>query len=111
MKLVNCTPHTVVLRFSGEDIPLEPSGYLPRCEMNKHLIGKIDAQHGVIPLLRSVAGEVQDLPPVTEGVGYIVSALVAMYAPKDRTDLYIVEGTERDSCGRVIAGKALAVIQ
>jgi hypothetical protein len=110
MHLVNCTPHEVTLVVSGKEVVIEPSGILPRCEMDKKLVGKAITQFGSIPLIRSRVGIVKDLPPEVDGVGYIVSALVATNAPKHRRDLYIVESLVRNE-GKIEKAKALAIVE
>ena len=76
MNFVNLTPHPIVVRMNdGTDLTFPPSGKVARVdELPTQIVGDLD---GIKLLPRTVFGEVIDLPEPVEGVGYIVSGLVA----------------------------------
>ncbi len=110
VELVNCTPHAVTLEIGDKEVVIQPSGIVPRVEMDKKVVGKMPTQFGAITLIRSKAGIVKDLPPELSGVMYIVSALVAIHAPKHRRDLVIVDDLQKNG-GAVMCARALAWVE
>jgi hypothetical protein len=109
MKLINLTPHEVVLITEDGELHIPSSGIIARCSVQR-VTEKIVEVDGVkIPINRNVFGEVEGLPKPKEGVLFIVSSLVAQ-AMRDRDDLVVPDDTVRDEQGRIIGAKALAQI-
>lgn len=104
MKIINCTPHPVVVVGEKGKNVFEPSGDIPRLETNTQKAGWIDN----IPVVRNTLGEVVGLPEPVDGVVYIVPFLVCQACP-DRTDLVAPDTTPesvvRDSDGRIVGVK------
>ena len=105
LKLVNLTPHPVVIVDQDADI-LELPGCPtpPRVEETREFQGVVNG----IPVNKVVMGQVRDLPEARPGTGYIVSRLVAETAR--RPDLYIPDRTIRDDQGRIVGCMALAQV-
>ena len=108
MKLVNLTPHTIILRDpKGNDHAQPPSGIVARVAaipaMAESIAGIPVPVYG-----RDQAGPVQGLPDAQSDTMYIVSAIVGAQCPSRRSDV-LVPGTGpadqavRDSEGRIIA--------
>lgn len=74
MKLINCTPHELVI--NGQTY--KPSGVVPRIKKTPVSAGTINS----IPAVWEKAGEVENLPDPQEGVLYIVSAMVFDNTPR-----------------------------
>ena len=107
-KLVNLTPHPVVLIRDGGAIEIPPSGVVPRLREIVEDTG--DTVEGV-PIVRKGYGEIQGLPDPEPDTYYIVSALVAQAARArglGRDDLLIPDDLVRDEQGRVIGARRLA---
>ena len=80
MKLLNLTPHAIVLKLNEKTVILPVSGKVARVSStNGSFLPSIDDEDGnLIPVKGApVWGEVADLPDPQPGVVYIVSALVA----------------------------------
>lgn len=110
MKLLNCTPHALVLRSSsGEETVLPPCGYVARVASEPgervHYVAGWRVESPVPIYNKDIVGDV-DLPPQQEGVFLIVSAVVG--AAVQREDL-LVPGTGpadeavRDDRGQIVA--------
>lgn len=96
MKLVNATPHAIVLlsKFGVEQDSkkqfvaeassirvmkeISPSGVLPCVAMTNTPVGEIDG----VPVEAVVYGDIENLPSPKQGVFYIVSGLVAAAASR-----------------------------
>ena len=102
MTLINLTPHEVIL--CGTKIPA--SGQQARVSMTRAQTGTIDIDGTTVPIYRTILGTVTGLPPVNEGIGYIVSAMVRSAAP-ERRDIYSPADLLRDSSGAVIGCNSL----
>jgi hypothetical protein len=119
MKILNLTPHRVCIykkddAFFDQDLKslalidnatmpvavFEPCGVIPRVSKKSVQVGEIDG----IPLMKSVFGEVVDLPAPENDTIYIVAQLVR--AACDRDDLVFPENPVRDSQGRIIGATA-----
>jgi len=108
MKLINCTPHPVVLQpAEGWSITLEPSGIVARAATARVADQVIMVEDMPITIYRVEFGEVQELPEPQEDTLYIVSSIVARACP-DRRDLVVPDDTIRDAEGRIVAARALA---
>lgn len=108
-KIVNLTPHDVVLVISEERSVTFPtySGVRPIPRVSARIVsdGDIDGY----PLTRTEYGEVEDLPEPKEDTWYIVSAMVAGRCP-DRSDLLIPNEAVRDDKGRIVGCRSLGRI-
>jgi len=102
MKLINLTPHEVIL--CGIKIPA--SGQQARVAMTRQQTDTIDIDGTTVPVYRTLLGTVTGLPEAAEGIGYIVSAMVRSAAPA-RRDLYSPADLQRDATGAVIGCKSL----
>lgn len=111
MKLVNLTPHEVVLC----GVPIRPDGRIPRIVTSENVDEGTLVVEGIdcrVPCVRrspTAAGEVVDLPEPEHGVGYLVSSMVAEAgAAIGRTDLFVPDKLVRDDAGRVVGAAGLA---
>lgn len=77
MKIINATPHAIILNNGTK---FEPSGIVARVTAKLELETIVDGIH----LFRQTFGEVEGLPEETAGTVYIVSAMVL--AATDRKD-------------------------
>lgn len=88
--LVNLTPHTINI-FSGSilEFKFEPSGTIARVETTQEFMGYITIDSGIdIPLMKTIYGNIIDLPEPVQGTVYIASSLVVERAIKlGRTDV------------------------
>ena len=104
---INLTPHAIVIRKNdGTDITFPPSGKVARVDElpNVHM-GNID---GITILSRTVFGQVIDLPEPVEGIGYIVSGLVAGVVY--RADVFAPATGPKDNAIRNDKGHIVAVV-
>lgn len=78
MKIVNLTPHQIVLlNAQHEEMSRIPStGIASVAPVTEPLLG-IATEHGVVPASRTGFGAITGLPEPEEGTIYFVSALVA----------------------------------
>ena len=107
IKIVNLTPHPIVI-INGEDsIKIEPSGELARCQTTRKVVGTLSINGIDVPATKTEFGEVVGLPEPKENVAYIVSALVAQACPT-RSDLCIPDDSVRDNEGKIIGCRALS---
>ena len=102
MTLVNLTPHEVVLC----GMRIASSGQQARVATTRKLGTYTVVSDRPVPIYYTVLGAVTGLPDATEGIGYIVSALVRSAAP-DRRDLYSPADLQRDERGNVIGCESL----
>jgi hypothetical protein len=110
-KLVNLTPHPIVLYTKdGRKITL-PSEGVARVREVKEDAGELELEGGTVPLCRKfLSGEVEGLPEPKEGVIYIVSLLAAQRAWElGRTDVVAPSDYIRDEEGRIIGISSLQV--
>lgn len=89
---VNLTPHTIHLPTG----PVEPIGVLARCTEETVPVGVL----GGVPIVTRRYGKVENLPPVHEGLVYIVSHMARVACP-ERTDLVSPGDLTRDADGRI----------
>lgn len=101
-KLINLTPHQIRIPLGGGVLVFEESGQCARIETC--------VEEGLpimgVPIVLVNHGEITGLPEPEEGVGYIVSQMVARHAGRD--DLFYPTGLMRDKSGRVTAAAKLA---
>lgn len=95
MKLINLTPHNIRLYRNDQWMDFPASGMVARVSSESFGIGYIFPKEDIdlpvvrfmIPVYESCIGEVTNLPDETEGVGYLVSSMVAQ-AVKHRGDVF-----------------------
>lgn len=109
-KIINLTPHTVnIVDETGKVTRSLPSQGIARAKQTAEVIGDIDG----IELVSMKYGEPEDLPDPAEGQWYIVSIITANAAKavgRDISDLLITADPVRDTDGRIIGCKRLALI-
>jgi len=106
MNVVNLTPHevTVVDERQNVLVTIASSG-VARASQTDEVIGTIQVGDQTVTVVKTVFGEVVDLPEPAEGVAYVVSIITANAArAQGRTteDLLITSGPVRDAQGRII---------
>ena len=108
-KLVNLTPHAIVLRLpDGKDMVLPPSGQIARCSPG---LSALDEAAGLpVPVYRAGdAGPVTGLPDAVPGTVLVVSGMVLAHpALAERRDVLApgtgpADGAIRDEAGRIVA--------
>ena len=101
MKIINLTPHTIVLSFKGKRKTYQKSGIVARVNLDYTPDGELDGfPIHVNRVLKS------NMPPVIPGVMYIVSALVLMQVKyAGRTDCVAPDSNHalRDYKGNIIS--------
>lgn len=101
-KLVNLTPHAIVVRNGETEVSFPPAGTVARVASKMEEVGSIEG----IPVKSQVFGKVEGLPAPEEGTVYIVSALVLSRAKEcGRTDVVAPNTTEgyRNEKGQIVA--------
>jgi len=103
MKIVNLTPHAIVIQTADESrLVIESSG-VARVSTTSEQVGEIDG----IPIRRVRYGEIVGLPDPQPGTIYVTSIVVAQAAAKlGRTDVLAPDtGPDaiRDEAGRIVA--------
>lgn len=101
MNIVNLTPHVVVVETEHGRREFPPSGIVARVATTQEAVSQVDG----IAIVKSVFGEVQDLPEPREDTIYIVSSLVAQAVPW-RDDVVAPDTGPtaiRDEAGRIVA--------
>lgn len=81
LNLVNCTPHPISIQLENEKVTFQPSGVIPRVEVETAAAEKIDN----FPCIVEAQGKVEGLPEVKENTFYIVSGMV--FEASSRKDL------------------------
>ena len=102
MKLINLTPHDVILC----GIKISASGSQARVATTRKLGVYTVVGEWPVPVYHTTLGTVTGLPEAAEGIGYIVSAMVRSAAP-ERRDLYSPADLQRDAAGNVIGCESL----
>lgn len=110
MKLVNLTPHPVVLLgLGGGTVTIPPSGTVARCAVRREPLGRVDLEGLAVPIRELEYWAVEGLPRPAPSTLYLVSSVVAQAVQRD--DVVIVDEVVRDEQGRVIGARALARLQ
>lgn len=104
MKLINLTPHDVVIRLEEGREKIYPSEGNARVSTFSEVVGNVDG----IEVVKQSYGEIEGLPKPKEGVLYIVSLVVRMAAQAQGRDDVISpdtspQGAIRDGEGRIVA--------
>lgn len=102
MKIINLTPHDVVIISEGKEKKIYPkSGKMARVATNSVVVGEVDG----VAIVSQKYGEVDGLPEPKAGTLYIVSMVVRLALP-DREDLISPDtspqSTIRDENGQII---------
>ena len=100
MKLINLTPHDVVVqKEDGTRVTYPASGQVARVEVEDVCVGYVDG----IPIHKGKVKEVTGIPNQQDGVMYIVSLYVLQNS--DREDLISPNTSDaiRDDKGRITA--------
>ena len=107
MKIINLTPHEVVLYKTDGSILKLPKAETPlRLEQTTSQLKIID---GVSFTITKYGLNNQTLPKVEEGTIYIVSKIFLKAFPS-RLDFYMVNETVKDENGHIIGCKSLTRI-
>ncbi len=110
-KLMNLTPHPVVLMDSDKRIiaTILPQGDLARCSMERSSDESIQVSGHSVPVTSVTLGPLEGLPTPAVGTIFIVSRVAAEAAKRDgRSDVVCPDDAVRDEAGRIIGCKALA---
>lgn len=89
--MINLTPHPVTIG----DITIAPSGTVLRLTEKKVVIDTVNN----IPVY-AVSYSVPDLPPIINGIIYIVSGMIADNV--NRSDFYVPYNMVRDNNGHIV---------
>lgn len=105
MKIVNLTPHDIIVRLkNGEEITFPASGEVARVKTVSEDAGEVAG----VPVVSQEYDEIQGLPEPKDGTLYLVSLVVRQAAQEQgRTDIIIPDtspqGAIRDEQGRIVA--------
>lgn len=105
MKLINLTPHPIVLIGDSMTAEIKPSG-LARCKVTTEKVSEING----FPVNKNSYSQVIGLPKPEKDTVYIVSALVAKAVNGKRDDCIVVDQTVRNEQGQIIGCKGFAII-
>lgn len=112
MKLVNLTPHALVLvSEDGNVLATIPSSGVARAQQTDEPVGTLEVAGHAVTVVKTVFGETVDLPEPAEQVAYVVSIITANAARaqgRSTDDLLITSGLVRDGQGRIIGCTRLA---
>lgn len=104
MRIINTTPHDVVmLNSNNEVVSVFPPELSVRVSSHVVKVGELDG----FPLEATTFGELEGLPAQEDGVFYIVSRFVKSALP-NRHDLICPGQQVRDGQGRVIGCKSFS---
>lgn len=107
MRLLNFTPHPLVIYVAGEVVFTAPSVGGARCEEDRVPVPAVQiwgdgmSSTTTVPVTLVGFGTVVGLPGPVDGVGYVVSRATAEALPR-REDVYYPDGVVRDDQGRII---------
>ncbi len=110
-RLVNLTPHEVVIRHYHYVTTVAPSGHTARVTQKTWAVQTAwDATSCTqcIPIVRSEYGPVEGLPEPVEDTIYIVSSMVRVASPT-RHDLASPANLVRDAEGKVVRCSGLEI--
>ena len=111
MKLVNLTPHPVVL-CDTEGRPviiIAPSGIIARCSAERQVVESCELEDLVVPVTVVVMGLLEGLPAPADNTLYVASRIACEGAKVlGRTDVVCPDDAVRDQGGRIIGVKALS---
>ena len=102
MKIVNLTPHSVVVEHkNGSRKTYHPSGEVARVVLEDECIGHIDG----VPVHKGNVKEITGIPEKQDRVYYIVSLFVLQHANRDDLIAPDTNGAIRDENGQIVAVK------
>lgn len=104
MNIINMTPHVVSIVGYGVITTFPPEGNVARVEVTREDAGEISG----IKCIKSVMGEVINLPEPEEGKFFIVSRIVFEALPS-RSDLLVPDQLVRDDEGRIIGCEGFCI--
>lgn len=102
--IVNLTPHAITI-MAEETLVIPPTTPSARVRQTYEEASPVNG----IPVVRSVMGEVENLPEPVDGTIYVVSAIVAQQC-RHRPDVYAPDtgaGAVRDEKGMIVGVKGL----
>lgn len=105
MKIINLTPHDVVIRLDdGTEKAFPAIGEMARVNTTAEVVEEVDG----IPIVSQSFGEIEGLPEKEKGTLYIVSLVTRQAAQElGRTDVISPDtspaGAIRDEQGRIVA--------
>lgn len=109
-KVINLTPHAVVVVAPEGDIMFPPSGQVARVREIAYDAPSLTTTIGDVPMMRvRYAREVDGLPKQSLDTVHIVSRIVASAVP--RRDLVFPQSELRDNSGRIVGCEALGSFQ
>lgn len=82
MKVINLTPHDIVVWHECTERRYKASGTIARVRQEHEVVGSIDG----VPIVRTIMGDIENLPPPQPQTVYLVSNMVLQHA-KGRYDL------------------------
>jgi TPP-dependent indolepyruvate ferredoxin oxidoreductase alpha subunit len=108
VKIINMTPHPIVVVNSRERIEFLSEGVI-RVPMTTSVMGELETKKGKITLTRNSREDTKiELPVIENGVYYIVSNIVCMACP-ERYDFLIPNEGIRGNRGEIIGCKTLGI--
>jgi hypothetical protein len=110
-RLVNLTPHEVIIHHYGQVTAVAPSGVVARVAQKTWAVRTAwDAvsKTQCIPLVRAEYGPVEGLSDPVEDTLYIVSSMVRLAVP-DRSDVASPADLVRDLGGKIVGCTALEI--
>lgn len=110
MKLINLTPHVINIHAGDKTIVVNPSGVIARLMVERISLPSVEVDGITIPIASTILGDLVDMPPPTEGVWYIASALVAQKCTQlNREDTFYPGELIRNDNGFVIGCNGLCI--
>ena len=114
-RLVNLTPHEIVIRLETGDVRIPASGQVARCSSRSEIQPPVRVDYHTIPVTKNVIGDVEGMPEPQDGVIYLVSTMVGQKLAGTRHDVYAPDTSPasaiRDGDGKVVAVKGLQAFQ
>lgn len=109
--VINLTPHTInlVTEDGTQLLSLESQG-VARVASTTEVVGYLQVGGVAVPQTHTTFGEVEGLPDLTSGVGYVVSNMIISALAQQgirRNDLFTPGLQVRDDQGRVIGCRSL----
>ena len=108
MKLINLTPHSIVIVLEDDDgvqtlVPIPPSGEVARIATETEEVTPIYLDDGtIIPVKRTSYTGIAGLPPQQPQVGYIVSRIVCDKVRAERYDVFAPGDLVRNAEGQPV---------
>lgn len=108
-RLVNLTPYTInIVTDDGAPImSIPPTGQVARIPTKIENLGEVEIDGKMIPVTKTVYGEMEGLPDPVPGVTYIVSVFIANHVP-ERGDVFVPGEQVRNDSGKVVGCRSLS---